>query len=95
MYFVKYCGKTTTFKDFDEMKKWALDNAGALMSIAANLNVRRILDTVGAVFIYSYPLRSIYGLIVTNEQVYKMSQYERDEHVVYIFRIDQDDLKTV
>lgn len=95
MYFVKYCGKTTTFKDFDEMEKWALDNAGALMSIAANLNVRRILDTVGAVFIYSYPLRSIYGLIVTNEQVYEMSQHEREENVISIFYIDQDDLKTV
>lgn len=95
MYFVKYCGKTTTFKDFDEMEKWSLCNTGALMCIAADRSVRRMLDTVGAVFIYSNPLRSINNLIVTNEQVYMMSPYERKENVISIFYIDQDDLKTM
>ena len=96
MYFVKYRGKTTTFKDFDEMAKWSLCNTGALKYIAANRSVRHILDTVGAVFIYSNSLRSVNNLIVTDEQVYMMSPFDRKENVISIFCIDQiDDLKTI
>ena len=92
-------GKTTSFKDFDEMVKWALSNNGVLDNytyIKGNLSVRHILDTVGAVFILSNPIQTVINRIVTSDQVYNLLPYERKDHLISIFYIDQiDDLKTI
>jgi len=85
MYLFKYRGKTTSFKDFDEMVKWALSNNGVLDNytfIMANRRVRHIFDIVGVVFIDSSTNR-----IVTDKQVYKMRPFERKENLISIFYI--------
>ena len=83
MYFVKYCGKTTTFKDFDEMCDWMKHTAGFPHNIMMTNGLRHMLELVGTAFIDVND-----GTLVTSEQVYNMTSTYRRIHVMTIFQAD-------